>query len=475
MNPVRSMLSVIIPVFNGERFVAEALRSVAGQSHRPLEIVVVDDGSTDGSAGLLDALSREIDFIRVRQTNQGVASARNTGVARSTGELISVLDQDDVWMPGAAAALADHLAAHPEADLVTGLTEVFVDAGEADWRAPTRNLQQGTAVHNLLGATLVRRTALDRVGAFDASFQVADDMHWFMRAQQAGARRAFAPDVVLRHRLHAANQSADTPKSQAELLRALKSVVDAKRAQAARPAVSVIIPVFNGAQYLAEAIDSALGQTRPPDEIVVVDDGSTDGSADIALRRGPPVRLVQQANAGLSAARNRGVREATGDILAFLDADDLWIARKLERQLDVFARAPELDAVSGWMAQFASPELPEAERAQLTGDGVTSPAPFAGTLLVRRAAFDRVGEFDTRLVVGEYLDWHARAVHAGLKMETLDEIVLRRRLHGANMTRRLRDTRGDYVRLLKAKLDRERALRQPGDGAAPGTRTDATA
>jgi glycosyltransferase involved in cell wall biosynthesis len=101
--------------------------------------------------------------------------------------------------------------------------------------------------------------------------------------------------------------------------------------------VSVVIPAFNAAETLAEAIESALAQTREPLEVLVVDDGSTDATAEIAERFGPPVICIQTANSGVSRARNTGIERAAGDYVAFLDADDLWRPEKLERQLDALA------------------------------------------------------------------------------------------------------------------------------------------
>ncbi|MFO0842697.1 MAG: glycosyltransferase family 2 protein [Gemmataceae bacterium] len=98
------------------------------------------------------------------------------------------------------------------------------------------------------------------------------------------------------------------------------------------PTISVVIPCYNGANYLREAIDSVLSQTRPVLEVIVVDDGSTDDSFAIAESYGAPVRVIRQPNQGESVARNRGIDEAKGDWIAFLDADDLWMGDKIERQ-----------------------------------------------------------------------------------------------------------------------------------------------
>lgn len=118
------------------------------------------------------------------------------------------------------------------------------------------------------------------------------------------------------------------------------------------PAVSVVIPCYNGEAYLAETLRSALGQTHPVMEIIVVDDGSTDGSADLASSFGDSVRVVRQQNGGEGSARNRGVLEARGELIAFLDADDLWHPRKIERQTAYLDEHPDIGAVTTDVAKF---------------------------------------------------------------------------------------------------------------------------
>jgi glycosyltransferase involved in cell wall biosynthesis len=133
-------------------------------------------------------------------------------------------------------------------------------------------------------------------------------------------------------------------------------------------AVSVIIPCYNGAPYLREAIDSALRQTAPPLEILVVDDGSTDGSAEIAASYGPPVRLLSGKNRGVCLARNWGIEEAKGDWVAFLDADDVWEPEKLRRQLEVSAADPEIVATHTNFYYFGREHEWNAQAAPLPGE-----------------------------------------------------------------------------------------------------------
>lgn len=222
------------------------------------------------------------------------------------------------------------------------------------------------------------------------------------------------------------------------------------------PLVSVVIPVYNGERYLAESIGSALAQTYRPIEIVVVDDGSTDHSAEIARGFGSSVRYVAQSRAGAGAARNRGADLAEGNFLAFLDADDLWLKDKLKRQMAVLSENSDLDMILTHVRQFHSPELADAVKAKIARAGEMFAGYLAGTLLIRRESFFRAGRFATHWHVGEFVDWYAKATERGLKSFMLPEVLMERRLHTDNSVIRERDSQKDYLRIVKASLDRRR-------------------
>ncbi len=224
------------------------------------------------------------------------------------------------------------------------------------------------------------------------------------------------------------------------------------------PRVSVLIPAFNAERYLAEAIESALAQTWAPVELIVVDDGSSDATAEVARGFGDRVRYERQRNAGIGAARNRCLDLARGDQLAFLDADDVWERDKLARQLAALGSGSERpELVFGHVRQFVSPELPPEERARLVCPPDPQPGYLPGAMLASGPAVERVGRFRTDLHVGEFVDWMARARDLGLRELMLDATVLRRRLHDANQSVRHRERVGDFAHVLKASLDRRRA------------------
>ncbi|MCA9056709.1 MAG: glycosyltransferase family 2 protein, partial [Planctomycetaceae bacterium] len=131
----------------------------------------------------------------------------------------------------------------------------------------------------------------------------------------------------------------------------------------ASPSVDVVIPVFNGERFLEQAIASVLDQSLVPAKVLVVDDGSTDSSREIAMRFGNPVSCLAQANQGPSAARNRGIAAASSEWVAFLDADDYWMPGRLERMLDVVERNPDVDFVYTGLTRIAADGSEEPLRA----------------------------------------------------------------------------------------------------------------
>lgn len=226
--------------------------------------------------------------------------------------------------------------------------------------------------------------------------------------------------------------------------------------------VATVIPAFDAEPFLAEAIESVLGQTSPAAEVLIVDDGSHDRTAGIATQyedRG--VRLFRQQNRGAGAARNRGVALTSSPVLAFLDADDLWPRDRLERLLAVLSADHALDGVIGDVECFPSPDMAEADRARLAVPAGTQPGWLPGALLLRRSAWERVAPFDESLANGgEFIDWVSRARAAGVTLRRLEAIVLRRRVHPASMTVRAREALGrSYLEVARAVLARTRARR----------------
>lgn len=225
------------------------------------------------------------------------------------------------------------------------------------------------------------------------------------------------------------------------------------------PLISVIIPVYNYARYLGEAVQSVLSQTYQHLEVIVVDDGSTDQSGEVARSfAGRGVQYCHQVHAGIGPARNKGVELAQGDFIAFLDADDRWPEEKLERQLRAFESDPTLEMVFGQALQLHNgPEWEAGVNDKRLSVAGMVPGMVPGTMLIRRDAFLRVGKFQGDWKVGEFIDWYARAVEMQIRSLVLPDLLLWRRIHDSNQGVRERQSVSDYARVLKAKLDRKRA------------------
>ena len=191
-------VSVIIPVFNGERFLAEAIESVLAQDYDPLEIIIIDDGSTDNTPRIAAGYADRIRYVR--QKNGGPAAARNTGLLHSHGGAVSFLDADDLWTPGKLMSQVANLSERASVDIVLGHLQ------RIKWARAQEFECHGTPELSLnLGASLIRRQAFDVVGTFDESLRLADDWDWYMRARELGLSILVQQDVVLFYRRHEDN------------------------------------------------------------------------------------------------------------------------------------------------------------------------------------------------------------------------------------------------------------------------------
>jgi glycosyltransferase involved in cell wall biosynthesis len=218
--------------------------------------------------------------------------------------------------------------------------------------------------------------------------------------------------------------------------------------------ISVVIAVHNGAQFIASALRSVMRQTFAAGEIIVVDDGSTDKSADIATSFDASLRVLRRSHQGGAATLNAGVAVAKGDLLAFLDADDLWAEDKLARQIVAFASDASLDAVFGRVVQFTDMECRISEPSEIRHMSTSSPGPSKNAMLIRRDTFDVVGPFD-QATVADFPEWYARAVTIGIRTKVLDQVVAFRRIHRNNTTRREREAlQRDYLKMARTLASR---------------------
>lgn len=223
--------------------------------------------------------------------------------------------------------------------------------------------------------------------------------------------------------------------------------------------VSVVIAAYNAEAYIAEAIESVLDQTIRPDEVIVVDDGSRDGTRAVLDRFNDRIVALTQSNSGQAVAVNKGLAIARGELIGFCDADDLWTKHKLETQLALLQRDGDVDAVFGKVQQFVSPDVPEEQRARLAPAVEIMPGELKQCMLIRRAALMRIGPFDETLPATFFIAWLGRAKQGGLRSAHVDDVVVRRRLHLGNGGRT--NTDAQNLQTLMALRQAIKARRRP--------------
>ena len=220
--------------------------------------------------------------------------------------------------------------------------------------------------------------------------------------------------------------------------------------------VSVVIPAFDVADFVADAISSVLAEAHRPLEIIVVDDGSHDDTARIAESFGPPVTCIRQANAGPAAARNRGIAAARGAYLCFLDADDLFVPGRLTQQLDLLRRNPTVEIVLGG-SETHRLVGPQRKPMVFEFESVGEPRDIQlGRGLYRRSVFDRIGLLDESLWHCEDWDWFTRARETDVQTLLHDEAVQIVRRHETNITHDQEAAKRYRLIMLKRSIDRRR-------------------
>jgi glycosyltransferase involved in cell wall biosynthesis len=235
---VNPLVSVIIPVFNGERFLREAVESVLAQKYAPLEIIIVDDGSTDSTATVARSLPETVRYLY--QANKGPAAARNRGIEHAQGNLIAFADADDLWPAAKLELQLPYLIKDPAIEIVMGRIQQVLLSRSVNGQTQAEEFAEPAFSVNL-GSAVIRKSVFERVGLFDESMRYSEDVDWFMRARENGAAIVTIDAVTLLYRQHEENMTRGKSTSELNVLKALKRSLDRRRE---RTGLAAALPSF---------------------------------------------------------------------------------------------------------------------------------------------------------------------------------------------------------------------------------------
>lgn len=222
------LVSVILPVYNGEQYLADTLDSIFAQDYCPFEVIVVDDGSSDDSAEIIQSYK---DVCYIYQANQGVPVARNTGITAAHGEYIAFSDQDDLWLPNKLRVQMGFLLQHPDVQYVLCKNRLFLEPGIKRPSWLKQELLESPQLDFSPGALVARKTIFQQLGQFDPNYQTASDVDWIFRAKDANIPMHTITEVLVHKRIHAGNQSYQVNRLHKEYLKLVRASIQKQRQQ----------------------------------------------------------------------------------------------------------------------------------------------------------------------------------------------------------------------------------------------------
>ena len=222
------LVSIIMPVKNGERYLAVAIDSVKKQTYSNYELIIVDDQSTDKTASIIQSYTNtNIHYILGK--GQGSGAAYNTGINAANGELIAFLDYDDFWTENKLTIQVNYLNQHPEIEYVIAKMKSFLEPGCSIPSGFREQLLEQDAIAPIPGTLVARKKLFETIGKFNSNLNTAEDVDWFARCQDAKIKMSIIDEVLLYKRVHSSNLSLNTTNNNQNLLKALRSSIQRKR------------------------------------------------------------------------------------------------------------------------------------------------------------------------------------------------------------------------------------------------------
>jgi glycosyltransferase involved in cell wall biosynthesis len=439
-----ALVSVVIPTYNYGKCVLDAIGSVHAQTYPHIEVIVVDDESTDlETIAVLDAI-RNPRVRVIRQLNQGLAQTRNNGAAAARGEYLMFLDCDDRLERHAVALLLYALQSNPSCAYAYPYQRFFGDQ-ELVWEAQSFNAYDLLWSNHPTVCSLMRRSAFDQAGGYKPEFvRGGEDWELYLRLSGRGCYGVCVPAPVFEYRRHGTSMSHSAKERERFLdnqilaintaLYQPEAVTSSKRTW--RPLISVIIPFYNRPCFLRETLASLETQTTADFEVLLVNDGSDDPESLAILdefRNHDWIRVLDCAHGGPGAARNAGAVSAHADLLMFLDSDDLLDSCALEKMCWTIARHPEMAFVYSGVVHFGEIQAvtyDEFEPTRLYRENY-----LTVTCAMWRNVFLELGGHDPALVdMHEDYDFWLRLVERDYRGMLLREPLFLYRRHGAGIS-----------------------------------------
>lgn len=224
------LISIILPVYNTEKYVRESIESILGQTYPNIEIICINDGSTDQSLEMLRSFGDRIVIVDLPE-NSGIAAARNAGLGISRGEFIAFADADDIWKPEKLELQMKQFEQDPNLDISFCMIQNFISPElSADMKA-TLHCPTNAMPGQISGTVVIKKTSFDTIGELNPTYRVGEFIDWMARANEAGLKSAMIDQVLYLRRMHATNTTNNRP-AQADYLKIVKSALDRKRAAA---------------------------------------------------------------------------------------------------------------------------------------------------------------------------------------------------------------------------------------------------
>jgi glycosyltransferase involved in cell wall biosynthesis len=447
-----ALVSVILPVYNGEKFLAQAVENVLKQACRPLEIIVVDDGSTDGTAQVAAGFAGQIRYYY--QPNSGPAAARNFGIRMAKGEFIAFIDADDLWPDDKLSMQMACFEAFSEVEIVQGLISRIILPDLVKGRIIGAEINY-PFIYSNLGAMIIRRCVFDKIGWFAEDLRFHEDTDFWLRAMEAEISILVQRKLALVYRIHGLNLTTGVGLVRTGFLNILRRSIHRRRKSSgfvkpvprltfipdlmkkdqqvdhrekkelpSCPLVSIVLYYNTCPVKIGQAFTSICDQDYRPIELIIVGSQldqvqkpSTDTFNQVVFVEG---------GSDLASRLNAALERSNGEMIAFLDAESVWTPGKLKTQVAYLLEHPADGYVVGKSRHVLAPDL-KYPSGLIEGFFLRkSLGDLLGTLMVRRSTFVQVDGFESGYPGLEETDWLLRARDKGFLQKMLPDIFLLR-------------------------------------------------